>query len=1018
MDQLFGVPVSDIVRVLAVAFALVLASLVFILVRDRVLVRMALRNVLRRPMRGILIVVGLMLATAIISSAFTTGDSMTYSIKRNATDSLRVLDEVVRVDDDSPVWEGRPLPNHFSEDVYRQAGPQLEAASDLIDGVTPVLAEPTSVINLRSRQFEVEALLTGLDPVSASRFDTLRDGAGNAIDLASLAPDEVYLDQDGAAEIGAQPGDVLGVALGQGDLTELRVKAVVDGWLYKQSDAKIVLMAPLSRVQELLGREGLISTILVSNVGDAFQGERLTAQVIERFGELPALREAGLELFGLKQEVVDAANAAGSLFVTFFTTFGLFSIGVGLLLIFLIFTMLAAERKSEMGISRAVGMQRSHLVRAFMAEGAIYSLGSAVVGSLLGVGLGFLLVIGASGIFNTGAATDAFDLTPRIAVTSLLVSFFLGSIITYVTVVFASWRISKLNIVRAIRDIPEPRGARAGRATLIWGLLITALGVVILISGYNSAQLTVFGLGVSLIPVGLSMLLRWKGMAQRWALTGVGVVLLVWWLLPTSIVNRIREDWNQDFTVFFVSGALVVTGAVLLLVNNSPLVLGAISKSIGKSRRLAPIVKSATAYPMRFAFRTGLSIAMFAVVIFSVTVMSALLEGFDKLWEDQERFGGGYDVMAISRNELNPVSNMAARVEADPGLAFVARSDGRPQVGAFHTSWQANARLASEDASADKSAIVTGVDDDFIASNNFQMALATAEYTSDDGVDHLAIWRALRDNPGLAVVNALLVPERNDFVFEEASDAFDLSGVEDLYIENDVMEPIDVTIRHLESGATFPLTIIGALDEFASNGPLPFSVFTSLSTFEASIPQEVQATQFFFKVAPGTDDASGKIEAAFFEHGLETTDLGETIEEAQVAQRSFFNLVLAYMTLGLVVGIVALGVISARAVVERRHEIGVMRAIGYSRPMVQLTFLAESSFIALMGIVVGLALGLLTSINVATDIQRNEPDFQLTIPWARMVLIGVAAYVFALFTTYLPSRQASTISPSQALRYD
>ena len=111
MDELFGTPVTDIASALAVAFALVVGVLLFVLIRDNVLVRMALRNVVRRPMRGVLIVVGLMLATAIISSAFTTGDSMTQSIKVNVTDSLRSLDETVRFDEDSLSGRTKPCPS-------------------------------------------------------------------------------------------------------------------------------------------------------------------------------------------------------------------------------------------------------------------------------------------------------------------------------------------------------------------------------------------------------------------------------------------------------------------------------------------------------------------------------------------------------------------------------------------------------------------------------------------------------------------------------------------------------------------------------------------------------------------------------------------------------------------------------------------------------------------------------------------------------------------------------------------
>ena len=170
MDELFGAPLSSIVMVLAVVFAIMAGALVFIAARNPILVRMALRNVGRRPARSVLIVIGLMLATAIISSAFTTGDSITFSIKRSATDSLRSLDELIRVDEDSDVWEGKVLPDEFSDVVFQEMGPLLESDPD-IDGVVPALVESVAVINLRSRQFEVEALYSGLDPVTGFTFN-------------------------------------------------------------------------------------------------------------------------------------------------------------------------------------------------------------------------------------------------------------------------------------------------------------------------------------------------------------------------------------------------------------------------------------------------------------------------------------------------------------------------------------------------------------------------------------------------------------------------------------------------------------------------------------------------------------------------------------------------------------------------------------------------------------------------------------------------------------------------------
>ena len=68
--------------------------------------------------------------------------------------------------------------------------------------------------------------------------------------------------------------------------------------------------------------------------------------------------------------------------MSLFTTFGIFSIAAGILLIFLIFVMLAAERRGELGIARAVGTRRGHLVQMFLFEGVAYDLVAAAVGAL------------------------------------------------------------------------------------------------------------------------------------------------------------------------------------------------------------------------------------------------------------------------------------------------------------------------------------------------------------------------------------------------------------------------------------------------------------------------------------------------------------------------------------------------------------------------------------------------------------------------------------------------------------
>ena len=120
-------------------------------------------------------------------------------------------------------------------------------------------------------------------------------------------------------------------------------------------------------------------------------------------------------------------------------------------------------------------------------------------------------------------------------------------------------------------------------------------------------------------------------------------------------------------------------------------------------------------------------------------------------------------------------------------------------------------------------------------------------------------------------------------------------------------------------------------------------------------------------------------------------------------------------------GVAALGVISARSVVERRQQIGVLRAIGFQRGMVQLAFMLEASFIALTAIVVGSALGLTVARNVIAD-SADQPSYQgalhFAAPWTHLALVFVAVLAAALLTTLAPAARAARVHPAEALRYE
>jgi putative ABC transport system permease protein len=129
----------------------------------------------------------------------------------------------------------------------------------------------------------------------------------------------------------------------------------------------------------------------------------------------------------------------------------------------------------------------------------------------------------------------------------------------------------------------------------------------------------------------------------------------------------------------------------------------------------------------------------------------------------------------------------------------------------------------------------------------------------------------------------------------------------------------------------------------------------------------------------------------------------------------FIHLMQGYLALGLVVGIAGLGVVMVRAVRERRRQIGVLRALGFPGIAIRRAFVAESSFVAAEGILIGVALALVTAWRLVGSASFGE-GLPFAIPWGPLALLVAGTLVVSLLATAAPAQQASKIRPAVALR--
>jgi putative ABC transport system permease protein len=997
MQELFGIPVNSLAVVLGILVVLALAVVAVLALRNTVLFKLGVRNMTRRRARTAIIVSGLMLGTMIIGSALAFGDIMSNTVRSSVITAHGSTDEEVSARTaDAPDIATLGQSTGARYLTAAEAEQVMSAARDLdsVDGAAPAISESVAVQNRTARASEPQVTLFATDPGSMDGFGTIRTESGTEVSLGDLTGGETFLNSDAAEDLSADAGDEL-LVLSAGKQSSVTVKSVVE---YEGSgtDGGALLMK-LSSAQRVLGVGSAVQHVRISNVGDEVSGAEMTGDVVA--GLEPTTEPLGLSVEPVKSDGLQQADDEGASFLSLFSTFGTFTISAGILLIFLVFVMLAAERRGEMGTARAIGTQRRHLVQMFVFEGAAYDILAAVVGAVLGLGLAVGMVwVLAGALADSGMETIRYSLTW----TSLIVAFALGVLLTLAVVVVAAWRVSRLNIVAAVRNLPQPpkRHRRRSRGLLVAGFL--AGGGLLLVSAYSTDSAAALFLGGTLVILAVVPLVLLLGGSERLAYTLGGLGVLVWNLLPFSVYEQLVPGLRMGFSVWVLTGLLLVAGATLLVVYNMRSVLGFLMWVFGRSRHAAPVVGTAVAQPMRNRFRTGATIGLFTLVVFTLVTGASISTSFVSAINDEETFGGGYDVTAQT-SPLSPVTDMDKAIAEAEGLdedQFVS-SAGQSYVPVE----------ARQDGQEDYAGyVVRGLDAKFLRNTTYDFATRAEGYDSDREV-----WEAMAADPTLAVVDAYAVPRRANWGTPEVSD-FKLTG---LYLEDPDFEPVPIQIQDTQTGTTMDLKVVGVLAD-----TVPFAMVGISTSQQALTPLGPAAapTVWYYQVGEGVDPvaAAQDLEAAFLDDGMQATAQSEVLEEAVSSSLTFQYLILGFLGLGLVIGVAALGVITARSVVERRRQIGVMRAIGFQPRMVQMSFLFESLFVTLIGVVLGAVLGLVVAFNVVAD-SADQPGYEnlvLTPPWAALTVILVVVVLSSVLTTWLPSLRASRTYPATALRYE
>lgn len=988
---------TGIMVTLLIVLSLCLLSVAWVALRRPVIFKMGVRNIPRRRAQSTLIIVGLMLSTLIIGAALGTGDTVDYSMKSEVFDTYGQIDEMVIASHDVEADPSLAGGSATIDGAVLATVEQALSGDAKVDGIMPILEERMPAINQSASLAEPDVIVVGIDPAEAGEFDGIRGVSGGNVDLSALGASEVVLSEKMADAVGAGVGDTVTLYY-QNEPVSFTVAAIgensyLTGVRRNVSSGleTVGLAMGLQELQSLTGHAGQFTSIVISNTGNSRDGLKLSDDVVEALK--PALQGAGLGVDDIKQNQVDTADEFATVFTGLFMVLGLFSIAAGVLLIVLIFTMLAAERRPEMGMARAVGTHRRQLIQQFIAEGSGYALLAGLIGAALGVAATYGIAFGLKAIFG-----DFISIEPYVSPRSLVVAYCLGVIITFLTVVGSSWKISRINITAAVRDIPDIVSAKRKKSGLVWGALLLVVGGLATMSGLSAEQAFPFYLGMSLLPFGVALIARFFGISSRLLFSVTGIYLVVLWLLPQSVADSLFGELSGGMEWFFLSGIFMVIGATIVIVNNTDILLAGVSALGGVFKSKLPAIRTAVAYPGAARGRTGMTIAMFSLIIFSLVMIATMNQNFTALFTG-DGAGAGWDVRADSLSS-NPVQDFTGTLQANG-----VDTTGFTATGVVTSPSEVSSQMRVAGTEDWKAWRAAGMNDAFIQDSELTFGQRAAGYETDEAILH-----ALLTESDVAVVDSFVVPEDGDF---GTGDSFQLKQ-----LKGDVQgfEPIPVELIDPISGDVHQVRLIGVIDSKISS---LFGLHMSQATLDAAYGQTAQTSYYVALDNPEqAAEVSKSIESVLLQNGVQATSIRDEIKETQKQSTGFLYIIQGFMGLGLLVGVAAVGVISFRSVVERRQQIGVLRSLGYQRETVSLSFMIETAFVVGMGVLAGTGLGLMLSRNLLMSDDIGSDFTSFLIPWEIITVVIVATMVVALLMTWIPARQATRIMPAEALRYE
>ncbi|NUO56153.1 MAG: ABC transporter permease [Hamadaea sp.] len=450
-----------------------------------------LRGLLAHKLRLLLSALAIILGTMFMSGAFIAGDTIAQGFTG--------LFSTINSDLDVQVTGKSEVGDQQSGVVTATVPQRVADAVGQVDGVakaTPqVASDGARVIGGNGKVIPTSGPpRLGVGWTGEDGLLELRDGTG------PTQPNQVALSANLAEQAGKKVGDQVQVITLQPEktFTVAGIFGYEGGRDSLAGEMTVAFTMPVAQ-ELMLGKPGEYTSVDVkaaSGVGDAELRDRIAAVV-----------GPGYDV-RTNKEATDAADDGIQPFITVLktglTVFALIALIVAIFLIFNTFSILVAQRTRELALYRSFGASKQQVLRSVLTESALLGLVAALVGLIVGCGVGWLGKKGLEAASNTNLPVSGIVVKPYVVIVTLLV----GVLVTVVSALVPALRASRVPPIAAMRDAAVPD--KPLRKLTIAGLIVLLVGVAFLVlrltKVWKDPLWLILGGGALLVFIGVVML--------------------------------------------------------------------------------------------------------------------------------------------------------------------------------------------------------------------------------------------------------------------------------------------------------------------------------------------------------------------------------------------------------------------------------------------------------------------------------------------------------------------------------